>query len=206
MLLPAGDDAVLVEVDSVDDVLALTAALRAAELPEVVDLVPAARTVLALSGVGRLDALLAAVSRIAADTEPGDDAAVEQREVSIHVRYDGADLDDVTRLTGLSRAAIIAKHTGTPWRAAFIGFAPGFAYLTGGPAELAVPRRAESRTSVPAGAVALAGGYSAVYPAASPGGWQLIGSTDASLWDLDRDPPSLIRPGDLVRFVDVDDR
>ena len=74
---------------------------------------------------------------------------------------------------------MIAAHTGTAWRAAFVGFAPGFAYLTGGDPRLQVPRRSESRTSVPAGSVALAGEFSAVYPRHSPGGWQLIGTTDA---------------------------
>ena len=109
-------------------------------------------------------------------------------------------LPDVWRLTGPSEDYIVAAHTGTPWRIAFGGFAPGFAYLTGGDPRLAVARRDEPRTSVPTGSVGLAGEYSGVYPRASPGGWQLIGHTDAPLWDPDRDPPALLVPGGTVRF------
>jgi KipI family sensor histidine kinase inhibitor len=121
--------------------------------------------------------------------------------VEIPVVYDGPDLADVARLTGLAADEVVAAHTGTPWRVAFSGFAPGFAYLVGGDPRLAVPRRERSRTSVPAGSVGLAGEYSGVYPRSSPGGWQLIGRTDAVLWDLDREPPALLRPGGEVRFV-----
>ncbi len=208
-VLPAGDAAVLIEAagdeqSGTDDVLALTAALQEAALSQVVDLVPAARTVLLqlaprtdLSDLTSAIAVIAdrAVARTGADSEADD--------IVIPVRYDGPDLPDVARLTGLSRHEVVARHVGTRWRAAFIGFAPGFAYLTADGPGLAVPRRAESRTSVPAGSVALAGGYSAVYPNVSPGGWQLIGSTDVSLWDVDRDPPSLIGPGRWVRFADA---
>jgi KipI family sensor histidine kinase inhibitor len=123
--------------------------------------------------------------------------------VEIQVRYEGPDLAEVAAITGLTTAEVIAAHTGQPWRCAFAGFAPGFCYLTGGDPRLDVPRRHESRTSVPAGSVALAGGFSAVYPRESPGGWQLIGSTDAVLWDVDRQPPALLQSGGWVRFVDV---
>jgi KipI family sensor histidine kinase inhibitor len=139
--------------------------------------------------VTSLSSTLATVSA-AADTEP----------VEIAVVYDGPDLAEVARLTGLDEEAVVAAHTGTPWRIAFGGFAPGFAYLTGGDPRLAVPRRDEPRTTVPAGAVGLAGEYSGVYPRPSPGGWQLIGRTDAVLWDADRDPPALLTPGGTVRF------
>jgi KipI family sensor histidine kinase inhibitor len=122
------------------------------------------------------------------------------------VTYDGPDLDDVTRLTGLSRAEVVAAHTGTPWRVAFGGFAPGFAYLVGGDPRLRVPRRVRPRPSVPAGSVALAGEFSGVYPRSSPGGWQLLGRTDTVLWDVDRDPPALLTPGTIVRFVDAGGR
>ena len=110
-------------------------------------------------------------------------------------------LAEVARLTGLDEDEVVAAHTGTPWRVAFGGFAPGFAYLTGGDERLRVPRRDEPRTTVPAGAVGLAGEFSGVYPRSSPGGWQLIGSTDARLWDPDRDPPALLEPGGRVQFV-----
>ena len=124
----------------------------------------------------------------------------------IAVSYDGPDLDEVARLTGLTAAEVIAAHTATPWRVAFGGFAPGFAYLTGGDPRLRVPRRGVPRTSVPAGAVALAGEFSAVYPQSSPGGWQLIGRTDTVMFDPARDPAALLRPGDRVRFVQAGGR
>ncbi|MFH5877296.1 5-oxoprolinase/urea amidolyase family protein [Arthrobacter sp. NA-172] len=120
--------------------------------------------------------------------------------VTIDVVYDGEDLDEVAALTGLGREGVVAAHAGQMWTAAFAGFAPGFAYLTGQDSRLEVPRRRSPRTAVPAGAVALGGAYSAVYPRQSPGGWQLIGRTDAAMWDLGRESPALIRPGDTVRF------
>ncbi|WP_377323398.1 allophanate hydrolase subunit 1 [Pimelobacter simplex] len=119
------------------------------------------------------------------------------------VVYDGPDLAEVAGQTGLSEAEVVAAHTATPWRVAFGGFAPGFAYLVGGDPRLRVPRRAEPRTTVPAGSVGLAGEFSGVYPRASPGGWQLIGRTDVVLWDLDREPPALLAAGATVRFVAV---
>ncbi len=122
--------------------------------------------------------------------------------MEVRVRYDGPDLDEVARLTGLTVAEVVAAHTGTPWRVAFGGFAPGFAYLVGGDPRLRVPRRATPRPSVPAGSVGLAGEFSGVYPRSSPGGWQLLGTSEAPLWDERRDPPALLGPGALVRFVD----
>jgi KipI family sensor histidine kinase inhibitor len=104
-------------------------------------------------------------------------------------------------LTGLGVDEVVEAHTGTEWRVAFGGFAPGFAYLVGGDERLRVPRRDTPRTKVPAGAVGLAGEFSGVYPRASPGGWQLIGRTDLPMWDLDRDPPALLSAGATVRFV-----
>ena len=118
----------------------------------------------------------------------------------VPVVYDGADLDDVARLTGLTPAEVAAAHTGTPWVVAFTGFAPGFGYLTGGDPRLRVPRHDVPRPRVPAGAVGLAGRYSGVYPRASPGGWRLIGRTGLTLWDAAADPPAELRPGRRVRF------
>jgi KipI family sensor histidine kinase inhibitor len=117
--------------------------------------------------------------------------------------YDGPDLAAVAALTGLSEREVVAAHTGMPWRVAFGGFAPGFAYLVGGDPRLQVPRRDEARTTVPAGSVGLAGEFSGVYPRASPGGWQLIGRTDLALWDLDRDPPALLSAGATVVFEEA---
>ena len=119
------------------------------------------------------------------------------------MRYDGPDLGEVASLTGLTVADVVAAHTQVPWRVAFGGFAPGFAYLVGGDPRLRVPRRDTPRVSVPGGSVALAGDFSAVYPRTSPGGWQLIGTSDAVLWDVERQSPALLTPGTAVRFVDV---
>ena len=104
-------------------------------------------------------------------------------------------------LTGLTGAEVVRRHAGREWTVAFCGFAPGFAYLTGGDPALRVPRRDTPRTAVPAGSVGLADGFSGAYPRRMPGGWQLIGRTDAVLWDLDRQPPALLPPGTRVRFV-----
>jgi KipI family sensor histidine kinase inhibitor len=124
--------------------------------------------------------------------------------IQIPVRYgghDGPDLDVVAELAGLTRAAVIDLHASLTLRVLFLGFAPGFAYLGPLPPALAVPRRASPRTRVPAGSVAIAGPHAAVYPVASPGGWQVVGRTSMVLWDPERNPPAMLRPGDLVRFV-----
>ena len=204
-MLPCGDAALLLEVADLDAVLAVAAVLETqrAEL-DLLDVVPGARTVLVTVAPGRaLGPVHDALVRLAVDAPdaPGPDAG---QETSIEVVYDGPDLDAVAELTGLSRDEVVAAHTGTPWRVGFGGFAPGFAYLVGGDPRLEVPRREESRTSVPAGSVGLAGEFSGVYPRASPGGWQLLGRTDARLFDLERDPPALLATGGLVRFVAVD--
>ena len=199
-----GDAGLLVEVDGLDEVLALDDALRAARPAGVLDVVPAARTVLLVLEPGTdLAATRRAVRELAPADPPVAGAAapgpgVETPAVEIDVRYDGPDLEEVGRLTGLGTDGVVAAHTGTPWRVAFGGFAPGFAYLAGGDPRLTVARRAEPRTTVPAGAVGLAGEFSGVYPRPSPGGWQLIGSTEARLWS-DTDG-ALLRPGGAVRF------
>lgn len=203
-MLPCGDAALLLEVADLDAVLAVAAAVeRERGALGLLDVVPGARTVLVTVEPGRpLGPVRERVQRLAA--EAPDAAPTQARDTTtIEVVYDGPDLDDVAALTGLSREEVIAAHTGTPWRVGFGGFAPGFAYLVGGDPRLEVARREESRTSVPAGSVGLAGTFSGVYPRASPGGWQLLGRTDAPLWDLDRDPPALLRAGTLVRFVAV---
>jgi KipI family sensor histidine kinase inhibitor len=214
-VLPNGDAAVLVELSDLDEMLALYTALEADPPPGVVDLIPAARTVtLVLSPGGDPAAVTTAVRGAAerargrptgaASSGPegseGPDGSGGPGTVEIPVDYDGADLDEVAKLTGLTAEEVVDAHTGTPWRVAFIGFAPGFGYLVGGDPRLHVPRRRVPRVRVPAGSVALADEFSGLYPVGSPGGWQLIGRTDAPLWDLDRDPPALLRPGVRVRF------
>jgi len=206
-VLDYGDRALLLEFDSNEQVLAWTAAVRAADLPGVVDVVPAARTILvALAATDHhattrheLERLQLTDSAVAESARPKHGDA----DVTIDVVYDGADLDEVARLTGLSTDDVVAAHTGTLWRVGFSGFAPGFAYLVGGDERLAVPRKSEPRTKVPVGSVGLAGEFSGVYPRESPGGWQLIGRTSAVLWDVDRDDPALLVPGMWVQFQAV---
>jgi KipI family sensor histidine kinase inhibitor len=197
-VLAMGDAAVLVELADLDAVLAHAAAIEAAAWPCVVDVVPGARTVVVTIRPGTdLGALRRAIQTL--DVAPID--AADGETVEIPVVYDGPDLAEVAELTGLDADEVVAAHTGTPWRVGFGGFAPGFAYLTGGDPRLNVERRSEPRTSVPPGSVGLAGEFSGVYPRSSPGGWQLIGRTDAPLWDADRTPPALLTPGAQVRFV-----
>jgi KipI family sensor histidine kinase inhibitor len=202
-----GDQALLLQFDSTAEVLAWNDVLRSAELLGVVDIVPASKTVLIkldgprYQGIARqqLSKLRLAPEAVAEATAPIDGRA----DVVIDVVYDGADLDEVAKLTGLTPREVVAAHTQTPWRVGFSGFAPGFGYLVGGDGRLTVPRRSEPRTKVPAGSVGLAGEFSGVYPRESPGGWQLIGHTDAELWDVDREPPALLMPGQWVQFREV---
>ena len=191
----AGVDGLLVELGSLDAVLRYAAELRRRALPGIVEIVPAARTVLL---VGRdLDVLAAELPT----WNPPPVTASRQQPVVVPVSYDGPDLDEVLERTGLKRDELVALHTGCVLTVAFCGFAPGFAYLTGLPARLHVPRRSTPRTRVEAGAVGLAGEFTAVYPRASPGGWQLIGHTAEPMWDMRSDPPNRLAPGDRVRFV-----
>jgi KipI family sensor histidine kinase inhibitor len=197
---PAGDRAILAELSSLDAVLSLQAQLTAHPQPGQVDVIAAAGTVLITADSPDAVRALAAHVRSLDLQAP---AETESTLVTIEVVYDGDDLDEAAALTGLGREGVVAAHTDQLWTAAFAGFAPGFAYLTGENSTLDVPRRRSPRTAVPAGAVALGGPYSAIYPRQSPGGWQLIGRTDATLWDLGRENPALIRPGDTVRFAAV---
>lgn len=196
-----GDTGLLVELEDNTEVHALAGALRAAAIPGVVELVPALETLLVVYDPGRTDAdgVAARVRELPRTASAlGDD-----REVEIPVRYDGEDLAFVARHTGLAEREVVAAHTGSPWRVAFCGFAPGFSYLVGGDPRLEVPRRDESRLAVPPGAVAIAGRFASVYPRRSPGGWQLLGHTELGLWDPDAEPPALLVPGRRVRFVEV---
>lgn len=192
-----GQRAILVETGSTAMTLALLRALRERPLPHQVDAVPGARSLLVrFSEPTDPEPVMASIGALDLQHVEPDDPG----ETLIEVVYDGTDVDEVGRLTGLGRDGVVTAHTTTPWRVAFCGFAPGFGYLTGGDRRLVVPRRDTPRDRVPAGSVGLAGEYSGVYPSASPGGWQLIGRTGAALWDLDRDPPALLRPGMTVRF------
>jgi KipI family sensor histidine kinase inhibitor len=200
-IMAAGKSALLLEVDSDAEVASLHRELMNRQedgrLGSVVEIVPAARTVL-LDGLARPEL-------VAAQFEgwlPQSSAPPEGDAVTVPTRYDGEDLAEVAALWGVSTTEAVRIHTGAEYRVAFCGFAPGFAYLTGLPEQYAVPRRATPRTRVPAGSVALAGGYTGVYPGASPGGWQLLGHTSLTVWDLGREPAALLLPGTRVRFVE----
>ena len=196
-----GETGWLLDLADNESVHRWAATIRAAELPGVREVVPGLCTLLVTIDSSRTT--LAALRRLLADLNPGAHVrSVGDRHV-IDVRYDGEDIDEVSSLTGLTPAQVIAAHTNTPWRVAFCGFAPGFSYLVGGDPRLRVPRRNEARVRVPAGAVAIAGEFSSVYPRASPGGWQLLGHTDNILWDTDSEPPAVLLPGDVVEFRDV---
>ncbi|OMC26661.1 5-oxoprolinase subunit B family protein [Mycobacterium colombiense] len=195
-----GDRALMVQCGSTAEVLAWADALRAAAIPDVVDVVPAARTVLVkLDGPRHQGVIRHRLRKMNVAVIP-DTPSERHADVVIDVVYDGPDLAEVAGHTGLTIAAVIDAHTSTLWRVGFSGFAPGFAYLVDGDPRLRVPRRPEPRTSVPAGSVGLAGDFSAVYPRQSPGGWQLIGRTDAVLWDLQRPNPALLTQGMWVQF------
>ncbi len=194
-LLPCGDRALLLDCESLDEARRWHAALVDATPDQIV---LGARTVLVHGDPPRIRDL---VER----TSPPDrlDDMATATTVEIPVIYDGPDLAEVAALTGLSATEVVAAHTGTPWRTAFGGFAPGFSYLVDGDPRLRVPRRSTPRTVVPTGSVGLAGEFSGVYPRSSPGGWQLIGRTDLPMWDTGRDPAALLLPGTVVQFREV---
>ncbi|MCX5203477.1 allophanate hydrolase subunit 1 [Streptomyces sp. NBC_00237] len=199
-----GPHALLVELDDLAHAQAFHAEVlrrrAAGNLPGVRDIVPAARTVL-LDGLDDPQALAADLRTWHIPPLASDGG----RLIEIPVRYDGPDLAEVARLWGMPAERVPETLADLELRVAFCGFAPGFGYLSGLPAELHLPRRATPRTAVPAGSVALAGEYAGVYPRSSPGGWQLVGSTDAVLWDPGRKPAALLAPGTRVRFTAADE-
>ncbi len=199
-VLPYGDRALLVELADLAAVAAVRAALERSPLRGQRELVPAARTVLVVLDRPPTGADTAVLCDIPLEAAVGHH---EGPQVDLPVVFDGPDLAEVAELTRRSVPALVEALTSTGFTVAFGGFAPGFAYLAGLPPELHVPRRATPRTRVPAGSVGLAGPFAGAYPRASPGGWQLVGRTDAVLFDVDRDPPALLVPGVRVRFRQV---
>ncbi len=196
-----GEDALLLECADAEEVRAAYAEAldrRARGDLDCVDVVPGAATVL-LDGVRERDLVREALSGWSLEPPAADEAEV----VELSVRYDGPDLETVARHWGVSVEEAVQRHRALDHVVAFCGFAPGFAYVAGLPEELAVPRLEEPRSTVPAGSVGLAGTFTGIYPRSSPGGWQLIGRTDARLWDLRRRQPALLVPGTRIRFVDA---
>jgi KipI family sensor histidine kinase inhibitor len=203
-LLPSGSTALLVELDDLEEVLALFGALAEAPPEGVTDIVPAARTVLLVIDPQRTS--LPAVAAAVRSTVPHRGAQRAGELLEVPVTYDGQDLEDAARLLHCDVQELVRRHSADEWLVAFCGFAPGFGYLTSRSQQWDVPRRATPRTKVPAGSIALAGEFSGVYPRESPGGWQLIGRTDLVPFDLTRTPAALLRPGVRVRFVPQDGR
>ncbi|WP_299535744.1 allophanate hydrolase subunit 1 [uncultured Streptomyces sp.] len=209
-VLPAGREALLVELDSAEAAEAFHAEVvrrRArGDLPGVREVVPGARTVLLDGLAGSSDADRGRLARALESWTVEPLHRAEGPRTEIRVVYDGPDLAEVAGMWGVAPQEVAALHSATAFRVAFCGFAPGFGYLTGLPEHLHVPRRATPRTRVPAGAVALAGPYTGVYPRPSPGGWRLVGRMEDPdrLWDPAREPAALLAPGTRVRFVPVE--
>lgn len=203
-VLRNGTRAVLVELDDPAAVLNLYRALRREPLAGTVQLVPAARTLMIEleRPVGALERVNAELASRNIDPTAGD--PIDQPEVVVPVHYDGPDLAEVARHTGLSPGEVVARHVAGHYTVGFCGFAPGFAYLTGMSPALRVPRRETPRTRLRAGSVGLADVYTGVYPRELPGGWQIIGHTSLAVWQPERDPPALLTPATRVRFVVAD--
>jgi len=195
-LRPVGERGLLVELADNRTAQQLARHVRAHCSGQVQEVVPGHTTVLIVGIDEQLPAAELAGFRPGADS-PGQ----AEDPLTITVTYDGPDLHDVAAACGFSPEEVVRRHSRAQYTVAFIGFAPGFAYLIGGDRKLRTGRRDQPREQVPAGAVAIAGEYAAVYPRASPGGWQLIGRTDAVMFDAERDPPALAGPGARVRFA-----
>lgn len=197
-ILPSGSRGLLVELDTLEDVLRQYAALLDAHLP-VLDLVPAGRTILVIGDRETdLDDLRAQLEQV----RPAEQGQQEGSTVEIPVRYDGEDLAEAAELLGCSPEELVQRHLEEDWTVAFCGFAPGFGYLAGSRFTWSTARRSTPRTQVPAGALGLAGEFTGIYPRESPGGWQLIGTALVDIFRPDRDPPALLVPGATVRFVE----
>ncbi|MBN9736255.1 MULTISPECIES: allophanate hydrolase subunit 1 [unclassified Pseudonocardia] len=194
---PCGSRALLFEVPTAAEVAAIVAAVRAAGLSEVTELVPAARTVLVEVAPG---ASTERVREVVRDADPATTPPGTGTVHTIPVVYDGADLRLVAETAGIDVDEVVALHSNAEYTVDFCGFAPGFGYLSGLPEPLRQPRLESSRTAVPAGSVGIADVYSCVYPRRSPGGWRLIGRTDTVLFDPSAERPALLTPGDRVRF------
>ena len=196
-LRTVGDAALLAETGDAAQAQALRRALLDLAIPGVRELVPGQSSLLVttIPGSVDLDMLSARMAELHVDTR-----GIPGREHEFLTDYSGEDLVAVAKLAGLEPAEVVRRHTAVTYEVAFLGFAPGFAYLTGLDAALRLPRRTEPRTRVPAGSVAIADGFTGVYPKASPGGWHILGYCGAPLFDPARVEPALLAPGDRVRF------
>lgn len=195
-------DCFLIEFQSLEETMAVYDCLKQAHHPHIQELIPAARSILIYFDPLQVD--LRTLIRWISTQKVDQDALRKGKEIVIDVRYNGIDLNNVAEYLGISTDQVVQKHTSVDWQVAFIGFAPGFAYLIHPEHAFgSIPRLASPRKKVSAGAVGLAGEYSGIYPKDSPGGWQLIGQTDAALWDIHRQQPALLLPSDHVIFKDI---
>lgn len=206
--LAAGDTAVIVEfgdrIDRVvsDRVLRLSALVRAASLPGVVETVPTCRSLMV-----HYDPLATTGTKLNAALEKLLDSSRDEakpvklwRIPACYAASHAPDLAEVAQRTGLSAEEVVRLHSGTRFHTYMIGFVPGFPYMGDLPAPLSLPRRADPRIRVPAGSIAIATNMTGIYPLESPGGWHLIGATPIRLFDLRQPRPALLSPGDAVRF------
>jgi inhibitor of KinA len=211
---PLGDSALLIRVverfeaeESLDAVLRATRQLEGAKIPGVIELVPAYTTIGVFfdpARIGAFDELRTTIERAVQHAlEPARPRAGGETIIEVPVCYESEfapDLDEIARHTALSRDQIIDRHSTASYQVSCVGFTPGFPYLSGLPPELATPRRASPRKEVPAGAVAIGGTQTGIYPRKSPGGWNIIGRAPLRLFEVQRDPPALFQAGDRVRF------
>jgi inhibitor of KinA len=210
---PLGDSALLLRVgetfdaeQSLDAVLRATRQLELAEIRGVLDLAPAYTTIGVFydpAQIGAFDEFQANIGRALQALEPARPRAGGEMVIEVPVCYDdefAPDLDEIAQHTALSPEEIIHRHAAANYRVSCVGFTPGFPYLSGLPPELATPRRASPRKEIPAGAVAIGGTQTGIYPRKSPGGWNIIGRTPLRLFDVERNPPALFHAGDRLRF------
>lgn len=197
-----GGNGALIELGSLDEVHRLHHAIRTAGLigAQIIEAVPGAETLLLVGPGSDPAALVRLVEQL---PRPSTTSAFVGTH-TILVRYDGPDLGEVATLTGLSVDEVVRRHTGPLYTVAFLGFSRSFPYFAGLDPSLHVPRRSTPRTSVPKGSVGMGAAFTGVYPASSPGGWQLLGRTNLEFFDPGRDPPSVLSVGDRVRFLAVD--
>jgi inhibitor of KinA len=220
---PLGDLALIVRVDdefradaSLNAVLAALRYLEAAAIPGVIELAPAYTTIGVFYDPTQIEQnspddsafeiLSAKIQSVLNAAAFEDEKQIEAPLLEIPVCYDGdlaPDLIEVARTADLTEAEVIRRHSGAAYRVTCVGFTPGFPYLSGLPRELATPRRATPRKEIPAGSVAIGGTQTGVYPRKSPGGWNVIGRTPLCLFDVRREPPSMLRAGDRVRFREI---
>lgn len=202
-MIRVGESAWLLELSRSAEVLAACRAVEQLADPAIADVVPGATTLLVVGDPAALPDPRR-LERIERDALAGRALAADASPSRVHeiaVRYDGEDLPELAARAGCSPADLAARHAAIVYRVAFVGFQPGFAYLDGLPSDIHAPRRATPRPRVPAGSVAIGGEWTGVYPLATPGGWNLIGTTDAVLFAPRREAPALLQPGDDVRFV-----